>query len=74
MRFLMENSYFTVGNVLLFRTVAVAMGSDPALFWVNIYLYNYESKYITNLIRTNKLSSKVGRFTVHFDLLTTLVP
>ena len=38
MRFLMENSYFTVGNVLLFRTVAVAMGSDPALFWVNIYL------------------------------------
>ena len=27
------------------------MGIDPAIFWANAYLYNYESKYITGLIK-----------------------
>ena len=29
------------------------MGIDPAPFWANIYLYSYESKYITNLTKNN---------------------
>ena len=31
------------------------MGIDPAPFWAYLYLYNCESKYVANLIRTNKL-------------------
>ena len=52
-QFLIENSYFTVGNVILLHTVRVPMGTDPAPFWANLYSYSYESKYITNLIRTH---------------------
>ena len=34
------------------------MGTDPAPFWASLYLYNYESKYVSNLIRTNKLRGR----------------
>ena len=30
------------------------MGIDPAIFWANAYLYNYESKYITGLIKKDQ--------------------
>ena len=43
------------------------MRIDPAPFWSNLYLYNYESKYITNLIRTNKLRGR--RFLSTFRLI-----
>ena len=52
-QFLVENLYFTVGNVLLLQTVDIPMTIDHAPFLDNLYLYNYESKYTTNLIRTN---------------------
>ena len=48
-----ENS---IGNVLL--TLGIPMGIEPAPFKDNLYLYHYEPKYITNLIRTNKLGSR----------------
>ena len=35
----------------LLQTVGIPMGIDPAIFWANAYLYNYESKYITGLIK-----------------------
>ena len=34
------------------------MGIDPVPVWANHYLYNYESKCITNLVRTNKLRGR----------------
>ena len=37
-QFLIENSYFTVGNVLLLQAVSIPMGNDPAPFWANLYL------------------------------------
>ena len=43
-QFLIENSYFTVGNVLLFQTVDFPMGIDHAPLWSNLYWCNYESK------------------------------
>ena len=43
------------------------MRIDPAPFWSNLYLYNYESKYITNLIKTNKLRGR--RFLSTFRLI-----
>ena len=57
MLILIENSYFTVGSVLL-QTVGIPMRIDPAPFWTNLYLYNYESKYKTNLIIVNKLRGR----------------
>ena len=51
MQFLTENSYLTVGNVLLLETVGTPMETDPAPFWANLCLYNYDFKNITNLIK-----------------------
>lgn len=66
MQFLMENSNFTIGTVLILQTVGILMGIKPDTFWANQNLYNYESKYITNLVR--KTSSGVDDFTTRFDL------
>ena len=35
------------------------MGIDPAPFWANIYLYNYEAKYITDLTKSNNSANKI---------------
>ena len=69
-QFLIENLYFRFGNVLLIQTSNILIVTDPALVWANLYLYNYESKYITNLIITNK--PLVSDFIVM--LLITFVP
>ena len=61
MQFLIEISYFTVG---------IPMGIYPAPFWANLYLYNYESKYITNSIRINKLKGR--RFYSTFQFIDNL--
>ena len=45
--------YFVLGNTLFRQTIGMPMGIDPAPFWANIYLYSYESKYITNLTKNN---------------------
>ena len=42
-QFLIENSYFTVGNVLLIQSVGVPMEIDPISFRANLYSCNYES-------------------------------
>lgn len=47
--FLIEKSYFD--NVLLLEAADIYVGIESAPFWANLYLYNYESKYIANLIK-----------------------
>ena len=64
--FIIENSYFIVGNVLLLQTVGILMGTDPAPFWSNLYLYNYISKYTANLTRTNNLIGRQFHSTFRF--------
>ena len=71
-QFLIKNSYFTFGYVLLLQATGIPIRVVPAPLEANLYLYGYESKYITNLIVTNKL--RVDNFTVRFALLTTFVP
>lgn len=39
-QFLTENSYFTVGNVLLLQTVDISMGINSSPLWAKLYLYN----------------------------------
>ena len=56
-----------VSKVLPLPTVGIHMGIDPAAFWANLYLCNFESKCIINLIRTNKL--RVSRFHCIFKFI-----
>ena len=71
-QFCTENSYLTVGTVLLLQAVGIPIGIDPASSWANLYLYSFKSKCMTNLTRTNNLGGK--RFQSSFYLLTTFAP
>ena len=46
--------YFTIGQHVLSQTIGIPMGIDPAPFWANLYLYKYEMKHITSLIKEDK--------------------
>jgi hypothetical protein len=48
--FLIENCYFTVGNLVFQQSIGIPMGIDPAPFWANLFLYTYEEQYISNTI------------------------
>ena len=56
---LIWSCYFKVGNKLFRQTIGMPMGIDPAPFWANIYLYNYESKYVTELVKSNNTANKI---------------
>ena len=51
---LITRTYFIVGNLIIRQSIGIPMGIDPAPFWANLYLYYYEHKFISNLMRTDK--------------------
>ena len=58
--YLLSNCYFTVGLKIFCQIIAIPMGSDPAPFFSNLFLYYYESRWINelkkkDLIRDRKL-------------------
>ena len=59
-KFLIENCFFTVGNIIVRQAIGIPMGIDPAPFWANLFLYVYETKYVTDLIGEDK--AKARRF------------
>ena len=65
-KFLIEKCYFTVGNLVFKQDIGIPMGIDPAPFWANLFLYYFESKYVTNLISLGSTRAynfhSVGRF------------
>lgn len=50
--FLIKNCFFVVGNLVFKQNIGIPMGIDPAPFWANLFLYDFEHKFIKNLIST----------------------
>jgi len=48
-KFIMNNCYFTVGGSIFRQIIGIPMGSDPAPFFANFFLFHYESKWIADL-------------------------
>ena len=44
----------TFGNLVFLQTIGIPMGIDPAPFWANLYLYHFESRFITHLSKTDQ--------------------
>ena len=62
----MSNCYFTLGSKTFRQIIGIPMGSDPAPFFANLFLYYYESKWLrkiqkSDLSRARKFGS-VFRF------------
>ena len=72
MKHLIENCYFTVGNVVLRQSIGIPMGMDPAPFWANLFLYTYEHEYMTKMMGEDKVKARHFHSTNRFidDLCT----
>ena len=44
--FLLDQCYFNVGNLIFRQVIGIPMGSDPAPFMANLFLYFYENKWL----------------------------
>ena len=58
LKFLVESCYFTVGNTIRRQAIGIPMGIDPAPFWANLFLYQFEQRYITDLINEDKVKAR----------------
>ena len=47
--YLILNCYFTVGPKIFCQIIGIPMWSDPARFFANLFLYLYESKWMSEL-------------------------
>ena len=63
---LIENCFFTVGNTVLRQAIGIPMGIDPAPFWANLFLYAYETNYMSDLISLNKVKARHFHSTKRF--------
>jgi len=64
--YLVDNSFFKVGKDVFQQVIGIPMGTDPAPFMANLFLYYYERNYINELKKTNvddaRLFCNVFRF------------
>ena len=63
---LVQNCHFTVGNVVMRQAIGIPMGIDPAPFWANLFLYQFEQRYMTDLISTDKVKARHFHSTKRF--------
>ena len=70
-KYLMSNCFFTLGDVLFRQVIGIPMGSDPAPFMANLFLYYYESKYVKEVKKKDLFTARKFRNTFRFidDLL-----
>ena len=70
--YLMGNCYFSCGEHIFRQVIGIPMGSDPAPFMANLFLYHFESKWIKNLKKENLQKARRFCNTFRFidDLLT----
>ena len=71
-KYLIENCYFSVGNIIMRQDIGIPMGIDPAPFWANLFLYSYEEEYVRNLITNDKIKARKFHATSRYidDLLS----
>ena len=69
--FLMNNCHFTIGNKIFQQIIGIPMGSDPAPFFANLFLYYFENKWLRNLQRSNL--QKARKFSNTFRFIDDLI-
>ena len=56
--YLLSNCYFTVGSKIFKQVIGIPMGSDPAPFFANLFLFYYESKWVNNLKKKDMIKAR----------------
>ena len=72
LRYLMSNCYFTLGSKTFRQIIGIPMGSDPAPFFANLFLYYYESKWLRNIQKSDLSRARKFKSVFRFidDLLS----
>ena len=50
---LINNSFFQAGSKIFRQVIGIPMGSDPAPFFANLFLFFYESRWLKFIKNTN---------------------
>ena len=56
--YLLSNCFFTIGSKIFRQIIGIPMGSDPAPFFANLFLYFYESKWMDSLKKKDLLRAR----------------
>ena len=56
--YLLDNCFFTVGKYIFKQVIGIPMGTDPAPFMANLFLYYYENKFMKELMKTDKRAAR----------------
>ena len=67
-KFLLDNCHFKFGDKLFRQIVGIPMGSDPAPFFANLFLHQYESRWINKMKKENNVLA--ANLVECFDSLT----
>ena len=51
---LISNTYFKFGNLILKQEIGIPMGTDCAPFLANLFLYYFEEKFVNNCIKNKE--------------------
>ena len=72
LEYLLNNCFFTCGNKIFRQVIGLPMGADPSPFMANLFLYHYESQWISSLKKDNIQMARRFANTFRFidDLLT----
>ena len=65
-KYLMSNCYFTCGDCVFRQVIGIPMGSDPASFMANLFLYHYENKWLQEIKKTNLTVARKFSHTFRF--------
>ena len=70
-KYLMQNCLFTLGDKIFRQVIGIPMGSDPAPFMANLFLYYYESEHVRKGKKNDIFTARKFRHTFRFinDLL-----
>ena len=49
LQYLLNNCYFQVGSSIFRQIIGIPMGSDPAPFFANLFLFHYESMWLKSI-------------------------
>ena len=72
-KYLLDNCYFNFGTKVFRQVIGIPMGSDPAPYFANLFLYQYESRWMRKMKKENHiLARKFGNIFRYIDDLVAI--
>jgi len=63
---LIKECYFQFSNLVLRQSIGIPMGIDPAPPWANLYLYSYEERHVSALIKSDPVAARRYKYSFRF--------